>query len=954
MKHAFPHPRTKRLLLLSATLATLGLQACRGGDRDAIEPCKGMCLPNGTDDIPKTKEACKAAEGSDDQLLWEDGNCLFGNQYVEGVEQEACEKTGIWKDDKCLLGNQYVEGIEQEACETMHGHWSAGECKIIDKATCNKKMGNWVDIQLYDMEDGRYIHIDPEHQTYTCGTYEEIRSGKAKPCEHIDSYLKDINHGLCNATTYCRAITMYDEDGNRGEKVPACTSCPEDMIRCGHECTNINKDDYNCGKCGHACDSNMKEFCKDGKCKTFECEYERCQLPDGDYKCVDLDSDNDDFCGSCYNPCNKETERCINKECVPKKCVDNCSKEAILKAGMEIPDFEDIFEDIFGNITSVCLEPSDFTMCGINSCDKLFDALQKKENIGCKGELICQKNDDESYACSCPEKSFAHGDLCLRPSDNRSCGATESDPGQDCTLETGYCDPETHECSLCVGGRVLCEKDGQKRCIDPTNSTDFCGANLQCQNYLVCNGEESKCDNGLCVCGEGYAACGDDNQKCLELTDSKTKQNHCGAKSAGQCNSDDPNSEDFKGKNCGDPNTAICIEKSKTETYCGCPTGKGSHYLSCDGQCINVRNSMEYCGAENCKDKRGENCHDIVIIGDLKVECQYALNNTNCACIGGTIVEDYPGYEGTKVCVNTREDPKCCAPAGATSCQQGQNCIDKNNDSENYVCLTGDCEKATCPENEIYCTDRCVQNRGKNCDTCAEGYCPVGDPVEDCVKPETNEHCGACGDVCKNGFVCRHHVSPSSDSYICDCVFPSSNGITCKYNDETYCAEGLPEHMEVVEGTCQCENWYADGDGDFMNGCEIDLRTDVQHCGELNHSCLDMKHVVNPQCILGKCQYDRCESSYGDCNEDILGCETNLAQSEACGMCTRSCNNGRICHQELYECCYESDKPYDHPLDVCCHPDAKVWQQCVGPWCNFYKKNWRCSIEKPDGNWIEL
>src|SRR5215467_126685 len=45
---------------------------------------------------------------------------------------------------------------------------------------------------------------------------------------------------------------------------PGQRGCPDDLVRCGAKCVNINNDVNNCGWCGHRC--LMGQDCCDGLC----------------------------------------------------------------------------------------------------------------------------------------------------------------------------------------------------------------------------------------------------------------------------------------------------------------------------------------------------------------------------------------------------------------------------------------------------------------------------------------------------------------------------------------------------------------------------------------------------------------------------------------------------------------------------------------------------------------
>ena len=173
-----------------------------------------------------------------------------------------------------------------------------------------------------------------------------------------------------------------------------------------------------------------------------------------------------------------------------------------------------------------------------------------------------------------------------------------------------------------------------------------------------------------------------------------------------------------------------------------------------------------------------------------------------------------------------------------------------------------------------------------------------------------------------------------------------------------YCVDKLPEHVEKVGDNCSCTAGFADLDGDFYNGCEIDLSLDKNNCGAIGNDCTKLPHVVNPRCDHGKCVYDRCESQYGNCDMDVpegvLGCEADLTQPATCGHCSHKCTNDRICNSDNNECCYPNDAVYSHSLDTCCDNDASVWRECLDAACHINKENWQCSVNQPAGHWEKV
>ena len=94
-------------------------------------------------------------------------------------------------------------------------------------------------------------------------------------------------------------------------------------------------------------------------------------------------------------------------------------------------------------------------------------------------------------------------------------------------------------------------------------------------------------------------------------------------------------------------------------------------------------------------------------------------------------------------------------------------------------------------------------------------------------------------------------------------------------------------------GTCvisKCASGYADCDGVPSNGCEASLKSDKKNCGVCSNHC-QTAHVATSTCTLGVCNVTSCDSGWSDCDsEPSNGCEANLASSVAnCGECFGSC-----------------------------------------------------------------
>jgi hypothetical protein len=106
-------------------------------------------------------------------------------------------------------------------------------------------------------------------------------------------------------------------------------------------------------------------------------------------------------------------------------------------------------------------------------------------------------------------------------------------------------------------------------------------------------------------------------------------------------------------------------------------------------------------------------------------------------------------------------------------------------------------------------------------------------------------------------------------------------GTTCpaRPNAQATCAVGMCGF--------RCNEGFADCDMNATNGCETDTRTSTTHCGACGRGC----SVANgsPACRMGACAVGTCNAGFGDCDGNAAnGCETNLRTTPAhCGACNR-------------------------------------------------------------------
>jgi hypothetical protein len=114
-------------------------------------------------------------------------------------------------------------------------------------------------------------------------------------------------------------------------------------------------------------------------------------------------------------------------------------------------------------------------------------------------------------------------------------------------------------------------------------------------------------------------------------------------------------------------------------------------------------------------------------------------------------------------------------------------------------------------------------------------------------------HCGACGRAC---------ALPNVAAYAC-------SGGVC--------------------GIRGCSSGFADCNMNPADGCEVNLASNVSHCGVCGRVCPSGVNAASV-CVSGSCRYV-CASGYADCDGTATpGCETNLLTNLShCGACGNRC-----------------------------------------------------------------
>jgi hypothetical protein len=308
----------------------------------------------------------------------------------------------------------------------------------------------------------------------------------------------------------------------------------------------------------------------------------------------------------------------------------------------------------------------------------------------------------------------------------------------------------------------------------------------------------------------------------------------------------------------GNPDAEHCqnnrfdADEPETDTDCGgeCPPCEADRKCEFNSDCQSQNCIDDVCKLPSCTDK-------VKNQGEVNVDCGGPCDGcpNDSPCIGDEDCESLTCITGTcqaATCGDARKnndetDTDCGGTFCTSRCEVGEQCK-----------IASDCAM---PGGENPGLARCVQTGSEK--TC-QLECPpkLGDCDERAstgceTETETDlAHCGECGKACE---------PPHTNNQICD------SGV-CTW-DKTQPNDG-------------CDTGYADCDGDPANGCEINIRTDPDYCGDCNTECSDANGT--PSCRSGVCQIV-CKDDFENCDNDAggNGCEinikTNAANCNGCG-----------------------------------------------------------------------
>ncbi|MEZ4394965.1 MAG: hypothetical protein R3A48_28140 [Polyangiales bacterium] len=176
---------------------------------------------------------------------------------------------------------------------------------------------------------------------------------------------------------------------------------------------------------------------------------------------------------------------------------------------------------------------------------------------------------------------------------------------------------------------------------------------------------------------------------------------------------------------------------------------------------------------------------------------------------------------------------------------------------------------------------------------CATGQNLCSTACRDLQSDPTN--CGNCGTACAmgqtcSGGVCRTDCPTGQTNCSGACVNTATNIANCgACGRACTTTNGTPSCVASACGVASCNAGYGNCDSNAANGCETNTGTSVTNCGACGRACSAANGTAS--CTAGSCGVAACNTGYGNCDGNAAnGCEVNLRTSVThCGACGNTC-----------------------------------------------------------------
>ena|SRR5579871_6391110 len=209
-------------------------------------------------------------------------------------------------------------------------------------------------------------------------------------------------------------------------------------------------------------------------------------------------------------------------------------------------------------------------------------------------------------------------------------------------------------------------------------------------------------------------------------------------------------------------------------------------------------------------------------------------------------------------------------------------------------CQNGACVETGCNMGFADCNhninDGCEVNiatDSNNCGACgnvcnlqnAQAACIGGK----CVVAQCNVGFSNCDGIDLNGC----EANTSSDINNC-------GGCNAKCAQVANATIGCSMSKCVITG---CLNGFQNCNGLYNDGCESNVTSDPNNCGSCGKTCANTANVASTKCGNSACLVNTCNAGFADCNGLYGdGCEINTtSDANNCGGCAKPCQNGNVC-----------------------------------------------------------
>ncbi|MBP6832410.1 MAG: hypothetical protein KA978_16610 [Deltaproteobacteria bacterium] len=470
-------------------------------------------------------------------------------------------------------------------------------------------------------------------------------------------------------------------------------------------------------------------------------------------------------------------------------------------------------------------------------------------------------------------------------SDVANCGGC----GQACSLPhaSPVCAAGACAVGSCAAGFADCNGLAADGCEVDLASVTSCGA---CGNACELPHASPACAAGACAigaCAAGFADCTAD-AGCETDLSSVTSCGACGVSCASGPHSVPTCGAGACGLSCevgwsncdGDAANGCEVDTTSDGSHCGsCSTACGNATTCQSGSC-----STAVCasGFADCNGLPADGC-----------ETSPATDMGNCGACG-------------IACSFANAAPQCVEGAcGFSVCDMGYADCDGQPANGCEVALgtdAGNCGGCGTRCSYAHATGVCGSS------VCALGACDAGwadcdgDPANGCEVSLTSDlaHCGTCATACAAAphatATCGGSCGYTCDAAHADCDGVASNG--CEVDTRSAldhcgaCGVVCTAGRTCVAGACSasaCVAPLANCDGVETNGCEVATSTDAVNCGACGHAC-SFAHA-GASCSAGACVMGSCAQGFADCDGVAAnGCEVDLsADASHCGACETAC-----------------------------------------------------------------